>query len=71
MYIVGYKLKNKVDSIRRSLKAQGIIVASDVARAKILELFPYEVDWIVSPLDCRRGVIAALAQEATKNETSS
>ena len=39
-------LKNKVDSIRRSLKNNGLEVPGNAIESKILDLYPnYEIDW--------------------------
>ncbi|MBD2365197.1 hypothetical protein H6G36_29270 [Anabaena minutissima FACHB-250] len=58
-------LKNKVDSIRRTLKTQGFEVASPVIESKIFELYPdFEDEW---SSDARTEIIKALIRDLQPN----
>jgi hypothetical protein len=59
-------LKNKVDSIRRTLKNQGIEVDSPIIESKIFELYPdFEDEW---SSDARTEVIKALVKDLQPSE---
>ncbi|MHC5916111.1 MAG: hypothetical protein ACYTXE_35105 [Nostoc sp.] len=59
-------LKNKVDSIRRSLKNRGLEVPGTVIESKILELYPnYETDWNATT---RAEVVKSLTQDHQSTE---
>ncbi|QLE60028.1 hypothetical protein [Nostoc sp. TCL26-01] len=59
-------LKNKVDSIRRTLKSQGLAVSSAVIESKILDIFPnFEEDW---SSDARSEVLQALITKLQPTE---
>ncbi|MBD6619708.1 hypothetical protein FNW02_28795 [Komarekiella sp. 'clone 1'] len=59
-------LKNKVDSIRRTLKTKGIEVSGTVIESKLLEMFPnFESDWCP---DARSEVIKALTSDLQPTE---
>lgn len=60
------ELKNKVDSIRRTLKAQGIVATTQEIESKILELCPdFPDDW---NSDVRSEVIKALSKTTQSTE---
>ncbi|HYW21921.1 MAG TPA: hypothetical protein VE956_21945 [Nodularia sp. (in: cyanobacteria)] len=59
-------LKNKVDSIRRTLKNNALEVSGTVIESKILEMYPnYETDW---SNDVRAEVIKAITQDHQSTE---
>lgn len=59
-------LKNKVDSIRRTLKNNALEVSAAAIESKILELYPnYETDW---SSDVRTKVIKAITQDHQSTE---
>lgn len=63
---MGKDLKNKVDSIRRTLKNNALEVSGTVIELKILELYPnYETDW---SSDVRAEVIKAITQDHQSTE---
>lgn len=59
-------LKNKVDSIRRTLKTKGIEVDSPTIESKIFELYPdFEDEW---SSDARGDVVRALIKDLQPNQ---
>jgi hypothetical protein len=55
------ELKNKIDSIRRTLKSKGLEITATVIELKILELFPnYPDDWCA---DSRTEVIKSIIKD--------
>jgi hypothetical protein len=59
-------LKNKVDSIRRTLKNNALEVSGTAVESKILEMYPnYETDWTS---DVRAEVIKAITQDHQSTE---
>ncbi len=63
---MGKDLKNKVDSIRRTLKNNALEVSGTVIESKILEMYPnYETDW---SNDVRAEVIKAITQDQQSTE---
>ncbi|BDI21032.1 hypothetical protein ANSO36C_68340 (plasmid) [Nostoc cf. commune SO-36] len=63
---MGKDLKNKVDSIRRTLKNNALEVSGTVIESKILELYPnYKTDW---SSDVRAEVIKAITQDQQSTE---
>lgn len=62
-------LKNKVDSIRRTLKNNSLEVSATVIESKILELYPnHQVDW---NSDVRAEVIKSVTNDYKLGQTAS